>query len=144
LQTIQWAVFMLLAIDPQSCDALDRITTIISLCMVGGLFIVVWLVVSATFKLIELNSEFRSGALGRDGQIRLDEFAIRSNIHIVIARWYLNSKARQFGGLRELDELGDTLYLFGEGRRAFLRQQMALLDVANCKHREMKLQTRQF
>ena len=75
-----------------------------------------------------LNSEFKSSALGRDGQIRLDEFAIRSNIHIVIARWYLDSKARQFGGLREVDELGDRCYLFGESRRAFLRRQMALLE----------------
>ena len=119
---------MLAAIDPQSCDALDRITTIISLFMVGGLFIVVWLAVDGAFKLIALNSEFKSSALGRDGLIRLDEFAIRSNIHIAVARWYLESKARQFGGLREVDELGDTVYLFGEGRRAFLRQQMALLE----------------
>lgn len=119
--------FMLAAIDPQTCST-DRIETIISLLAVGGLFIIVWLIVDCAFKLIALNSEFKSSALGRDGQIRLDEFAIRSNIHIAVARWYLDSKARQFGGLRELDDVGDTVYLFGEGRRAFLRQQMALLE----------------
>ncbi len=33
--------------------------------------------------------------LEKNGQIRLDEFAIRSDVHIAITQWYLNYKARQ-------------------------------------------------
>lgn len=93
-----------------------------------GFVVAIWLTVDGSMKLGWMNSEFKLGALGRNGQIRLDEFAIRSEVHIAIARWYLNSKARQLGGLREVDDVGEPVYLFGEAKRNFLRSQIALLS----------------
>lgn len=108
---------MLLAIDPQSGAAIDQIATLVSLCLglVLGLFIVVWLAVDGTFKLIGLNSTFNMATLGVDrGKIRLDEFTIRAGVRVSVAKWYLNSKTRQLNGIKEVNDLGDVVYLFGD------------------------------
>lgn len=47
----------------------------------------------------------------------------------------LNSKARQFEGLLEIDDVGDPVYLFGEPKRSFLRSQIALLWVENIQQK---------
>ncbi len=120
---------MVLAITTTETSLLVHLIVVtLYLCATVGFFISLWLAVDGSMKLSCMNSEFRSGALGRNGQIRLDEFAIRSDVHIAIARWYLNSKARQLGGLREVDDVGESVYLFGEAKRNFLRFQMALLS----------------
>lgn len=80
-------------------------------------------------KLAEMDSELRIGTSGSNwGEIRLDKFAVRCGIHASIARWYLDSKVRQLNGLKETDELGDVTYLFGEAKRKFLQEHLALLE----------------
>ncbi len=69
---------------------------------------------------IELNILTRT-----EKEIRLDMFAINCGIHVLLAKWYLNSKARQLNGIKEGDDLGDAVYLFGEAKRKFLQEHLA-------------------
>lgn len=41
-----------------------------------GSFVTLWLAVDGSIKLSQMNSEFKLGALGRSGQIRLDESSL--------------------------------------------------------------------
>ena len=76
-----------------------------------------------------MDREFRLlNVVSDKGKIRLDNFTISCNIHIVIAKWYLDSKARQLNALQEIDEFGDRVYLFGEAKRKFLKENLALLS----------------
>lgn len=87
----------------------------------------VWLSIWGFSKLGDMNLQLKLLTLGPgQGLVRLDEFAIRCSVHVRVARWYLNSKARQLNGVREVDELGDVIYLFGDAKRKFLQEQLAL------------------
>ncbi|AFZ33627.1 hypothetical protein Glo7428_5252 (plasmid) [Gloeocapsa sp. PCC 7428] len=86
----------------------------------------IWLSIWGFSKLGDMNLELRLLTLGSgQGKVRLDEFAIRCSVHVAVARWYLNSKARQLNGVREVDELGDVVYLFGDAKRKFLQEHLA-------------------
>ncbi len=76
-----------------------------------------------------MDREFKLLNVIRDGgKIRLDNFTISCSVHVVVAKWYLDSKARQLNALQEVDEFGDRIYLFGEAKRKFLQENLALLS----------------
>jgi hypothetical protein len=71
------------------------------------------------WKLSQMDTELRLLFAGSNdwGKVRLDIFAIRVGVHASIANWYLTRIARQFNALREIDEFGDVVFLFGEAKR---------------------------
>ncbi len=83
----------------------------------------IWLLMWAQWKFSQMDAELRLlFADSNDwGKVRLDIFAIRVGVHASIANWYLTRKARQFNALREIDEFGDVVFLFGEAKRKFLQ-----------------------
>jgi len=101
------------------------IAELIFLLLLSGTLIAVWLIVGLFCKLGEMDMQLRMLTFGHDwGQVRLDLFAIRAGVHVAIANWYLARKARQFNGLREVDDLGDVVFLFGEAKRKFLQEHL--------------------
>jgi hypothetical protein len=107
----------------------EDIAILLELSLLLGIPLIIWLVIWTYSKLGEMDRELHLLTVGRDwGEVRLDKFAIRCSVHVAVARWYLNSKARQLNGLREVDELGDAVYLFGEAKRKFLQEQLELLS----------------
>jgi hypothetical protein len=72
----------------------------------------------AQWKLSQMDTELRLLTVVKDwGLVHLDIFAIRTGVHASIANWYLARKVRQFNALREVDEFGDVVFLFGEAKR---------------------------
>ena len=122
----------MLATDINYADALlltDKITAILSLFLLLGIAPGIWLVLWFLSKLSEMDREFRLlNVVSDKRKIRLDNFTISCSIHIVVAKWYLDSKARQLNALKEVDEFGDRIYLFGEAKRKFLKENLALLS----------------
>lgn len=107
----------------------EDIVLLLKLALMLGFPFGIWLTLWGCSKLGEMDLEMRLLTLGQgQGKVRLDEFAIRCSIHVAVARWYLNSKARQLNGVREVDELGDVVYLFGDAKRKFLQEQLTLLS----------------
>jgi hypothetical protein len=107
---------------------LEDIALLIEIASMLTIPLGVWLSIWGFSKLGDMNLELKLLTLGQGrGEVRLDEFAIRCSVHVAVARWYLNSKARQLNGVREVDELGDVVYLFGDAKRKFLQEQLALL-----------------
>lgn len=102
----------------------DLITLFLSITV----FFVAWLFLGLSMKLGEMDCELRI-LTGSNKDVRLDAFAIRCGIHVAVAKWYLNSKARQLNGLREVDDLGDVVYLFGEAKRKFLQEHLFGIEV---------------
>jgi hypothetical protein len=94
----------------------DLLATFLSLTVPLGVFVAV----QVFFKLNQMDCELH---ILTDGgrEIRLDKFAIRCGIHVAFTKWYLNSKARQLNRLREVDDLGDVVYLFGEASGNFYK-----------------------
>ncbi len=108
---------------------LEDIALLIEIASMLTIPLGVWLSIWGFSKLGNMNLELKLLTLGQGrGEVRLDEFAIRCSVHVAVARWYLNSKARQLNGLREVDELGDVVYLFGDAKRKFLQEQLTLLS----------------
>ena len=102
----------------------DAIADLIIIFFAIASFFGIWSLLGLMAKLGEMDSELR--ILTRcDKEIRLDTFAISCGIHVAFAMWYLNSKARQLNGIREVDDLGDVVYLFGEAKRKFLQEHLS-------------------
>lgn len=122
----------MLATDIGSVDSrlvTEGITDIILLFLIFAIAIGIWSFLWFLSKLSEMDREFRLlNVVSDKGKIRLDNFTISCSIHIVVAKWYLDSKARQLNALQEVDEFGDRIYLFGEAKRKFLQENLALLS----------------
>ncbi len=99
---------------------------LIFLVFMAGSAITIWLFMGAQGKLSEMDAELRLlfASSNDSGKVRLDVFAIRTGVHASIANWYLARKARQFNALREIDEFGDVVFLFGEAKRKFLQEHL--------------------
>jgi hypothetical protein len=107
----------------------EDIAILLELALLLAVPFTIWLGIWGFSKLGEMDGELRLLTVGRGWEkVRLDEFAIRCSVHVAFARWYLNSKAQQLNGLREVDELRDVVYLFGEAKRKFLHEHLALLS----------------
>ncbi|MBV8886954.1 MAG: hypothetical protein JO235_23580 [Chroococcidiopsidaceae cyanobacterium CP_BM_RX_35] len=105
-------------------DAIAALITLITLVSLFGSVMGIWLTVLVYGKLTTMDSELRLLTVENDwGKIRLDLFAIRCGVHSTVANWYLGRKARQFNGIRQIDEWGDIVFLFGEAKRKFLLDQ---------------------
>ena len=122
----------MLATDTGSVDSLlvtEGVVDIIVLVLIFGIMIGTWSFLSFLSKLSEMDRELKLLNVIRDGgKIRLDNFTISCSVHVVVAKWYLDSKARQLNALQEVDEFGDRIYLFGEAKRKFLQENLALLS----------------
>lgn len=122
----------MLATDTGSFDSLlvtERVADIIFLVLIFGIAIGTWSFLGFLSKLSEMDRELKLLNVIRDGgKIRLDNFTISCSVHVVVAKWYLNSKARQLNALQEVDEFSDRIYLFGEAKRKFLQENLALLS----------------
>lgn len=122
----------MLATDIGSVDSrlvTEGIADLIALFLIFGTAIGLWSFLGFLSKLSEMDREFKLLNVIRDGgEIRLDHFTISCSVHVVVAKWYLDSKARQLNALQEVDEFGDRIYLFGEAKRKFLQENLALLS----------------
>jgi len=122
----------MLATDIGSVDSrlvTEAIADIITLFLIVGTAYGIWTVLWFQSKLSEMDREFRLFNIGTEGgKIRLDTFTISCSLHIFFTKWYLDSKARQLNALQEVDEFGDRIYLFGEAKRKFLKENLALLS----------------
>lgn len=118
-------------------EVVEGLTALLSLILLLGIAVVMWLILGFFSKLSEMDREFKTLTIGSDrigsdwGKVRLDQFAIRCSAHVALAKWYLNSKARQLNALKEVDEFRDVMYLFGEAKRNFVRENLALLSQSN-------------
>lgn len=106
----------------------DLLVRLISLFLFLALFVGIWLLLEWSSKLREMDSELRMAIGSNWKEVRLDKFAIDCGIHVVLAKWYLNSKARQLNGLRDANDLGDIVYLFGEAKRRFLQEHLSDME----------------
>lgn len=105
-------------------DVIAALITLVTLLSLFASVIGIWLVVLAYGKLTAMDGELRLLTVENDwGKVRLDIFAIRCGVHSTIANWYLARKARQLNGIRQMDEWGDVVFLFGEAKRKFLLDQ---------------------
>lgn len=101
----------------------EALADLITIFLFIGLFFGIWGLLGLMWKLSEMDLELKYHTRS-DQEIRLDKFAISCGIHVAFAKWYLNSKARQFNGMREVDELGDVVYLFGDAKRKYLQEHL--------------------
>lgn len=102
---------------------IELLADLITIFLFIGLFFSIWGLLNLSMKLGEMDRELRM-LTALDKEIRLDKFTISCGIHVLFAKWYLNSKARQLNGMREVDDLGDVVYLFGEAKRKFLQEHL--------------------
>lgn len=107
----------------------DLLVRLIPLLLFFALFPGIWLLLEMSFKLREMDGLLRIEIGSNWKEVRLDKFAIDCGIHVAFAKWYLNSKARQLNGLREVNDLGDIVYLFGEAKRKFLQEHLSDMEV---------------
>ena len=102
-----------------SKTTVDAIVALITLALILGIALGLWMVLWSMGKLSSMDFELRLLATGKE-EVRLDYFSLRCGVHATVAHWYLSRKARQLNGLREIDEFGDTFFLFGEAKRKYL------------------------
>lgn len=108
----------------------EDIAILLEIALLLAVLFTIWLSIWSFSKLSEMDKELQLMTLGRDwGEVRLDKFVIRCSVHVAVAKWYLNSKARQLNGLREVDDFGDVVYLFGEAKRKFLQEHLTLTSL---------------
>lgn len=106
----------------------ELLADLITIFFLIASFFGIWSFLGLLAKFSEMDFELK--ILTRsDKEIRLDKFAINCGIHVMFAKWYLNSKARQLNGIWEVDELGDVVYLFGDAKRKFLQEHLADTEV---------------
>jgi hypothetical protein len=98
-----------------------NITDIFTLLLTLGLTGVCFGTPFVLSKLSEMNQELRMMVLGREaGVISLVDFTLRCRVHVSVARWFLAGKAQQLNGIRDVDESGDTVFLFGKAKQKYL------------------------
>jgi len=103
----------------------DAIAALIGFLLFSSTLVTVWLVAGMSWKLGEMDMQLKMSTTGNDwGRVRLDVFAIRAGVHVAVANWYLERKAHQFNGLREVDDFGDVVFLFGDAKRKFLQEHL--------------------
>jgi len=106
----------------------ELLVRLIPLFLFLALFPSIWMLFELSSKLSEMDSRLRMEIGSNWKEIRLDKFTIDCGIHVAFAKWYLNLKARQLNGLREVNDLGDIVYLFGDAKRKFLQEHLSYME----------------
>lgn len=105
----------------------SEVTLLLYNCLILGVWLGAIACVAGTFlvwsQVGAMNGEFRNLVLGNSaspGKLSLFEFSVKSGVHVRMARWYLDRKAKQFRAFRDWDDLGEEYYYFGSSKSEFL------------------------
>jgi hypothetical protein len=82
----------------------------------SGWVLNMWLSIGRTDK----HSEFLSCIKYDSGKVELLKFALSTRLSAKAAKRYLDHKAKEFGGISDINEVGDIIYYFGKSKQQLI------------------------